>query len=231
MDMIQPIKPVSAQNQVYEELLKSILTGRIPPGEKITIEGMAKILGVSLTPVRVAIQKLEAGGFLVIGRNRRITVNSLSSRNLEEIMEVRLLNECYAAEKACLSGIDESVFRLLEEQNERCNRAESSDAYISANQEFHMMIYRQAGMPMLLELITGLWHRVSPYLYILLKDEVQYRSGSFADNHRGMLDAISKKDSEKIRYWLTSDLTIATDRISQIIERMSGDDELGREQS
>jgi DNA-binding GntR family transcriptional regulator len=53
---------------------------------------MANLFEVSLQPVRVAVQKLETGGFLAIGKNRRITVNQLNRSDLAEIMEVRLLN-------------------------------------------------------------------------------------------------------------------------------------------
>ena len=98
---IKTIKSPTVQKAVYEELIDALLSGRIAPGEKITIEGLAKSMGVSIMPVRAALQKLEGENFITVGKNRRIIVTELTSENLVELLEIRLVLECYAAEKAC----------------------------------------------------------------------------------------------------------------------------------
>jgi DNA-binding GntR family transcriptional regulator len=218
-DEKQPINPVSqasVQDLVYEELLLAILSGRIHPGEKITLGGAAKLLQVSLMPVRVAFQKLAAGGFVTIAKNRRITVNELTVDDLDEIMELRLLVECYAAEKACLARSQASV-KELEKLHQECINAPDSDMYVKANRKFHGWIYHQAGRPLMEEVIHGLWQRVSPYLHILLRDEEQWRSSTFARNHEGMVKAFRDQDPKKIREWLTKDLSVAAERIQGLL--------------
>lgn len=203
---IKSINVTTVQETVYEELLKAILCGKIPPGEKITIEGIANMMNVSLTPVRVAVKKLEAGNFIKIGKNRRISIAEISHDNLVEIFKIRRLLECYAAEIACSSRSDD-VVELLEKLNEKCEEAENSDEYLEANSKFHNLIYSQAKMPILESMITSLWQQVSPYLYILLREEHQRIIKDFDPNHRGMIEAMKNKDSLLMEKWLTKELT------------------------
>jgi len=218
---IKPIKSATVQEQVYEELLQAIISGRIKPGEKITIESTAKLLQVSLMPVRVALQKLETGGFVTIGKNRRIMVNQLTPSGLKEIMELRLLVECYAAKKGCQLGGKEAADEL-ERLNRECNQAPDSDSYIEANRKFHSSIYRRAGLPVLLDIIEQLWCRISPYLYILLRQEEEWRSGVYMENHQGMVRAMRDRDVKIMCRWLSSDLTHATHRIAQLLDQARG---------
>ncbi len=215
---IKNIRSSTIQNTVYEELLDAILSGRITPGEKITIEGLAKLMGVSLMPVRVALQKLEAENFITIGKNRRITVTELSPENLLELLKIRLMLECYAAEKACKIRSEDSLIQL-ERLNEQCANAKDANAYLQANKEFHRIIYSQAKMPMLEEIINSLWRRVSLYLHILLRYEEDFKAGDFNTNHVGMLKAMRNRDSKAIRKWLTKDLIEAAKLVKRRLEK------------
>jgi DNA-binding GntR family transcriptional regulator len=214
---IRPIQLTRVQDSVYEELLQVILSGRIPPGETITLEGLAKIMDVSVMPVRVALQKLEAGGFVTIGRNRRIRIAELSPENLLEIHKIRLMLEGHAAERACMRRREESL-KQLEKFNHECIEAEDEDTYLRANREFHMTIYSEANMPILMEVIESLWNRFSPYLHILLRNEQDFKAGEFHITHRGMLDAMQNKDPKAMRKWLTMDLKRAATLVRQRLE-------------
>jgi DNA-binding GntR family transcriptional regulator len=215
---IGSIQLSTIQDRVYDKLLEAMLAGRIAPGEKLTIEGTAKSMGVSLTPVRVALQKLESDNFISIGKNRRISVRELSADNLVELLEIRLLLECYAADKACKLRSEESL-RKLEVLNKECNAAEDAESYLRANLEFHRIIYSEANMPMLEEVISLLWKRASPYLHILLRNKDDFNAGHFSRNHAGMLAAMRRKSAKAIRYWLTQDLTGAAALVKNRIER------------
>lgn len=137
---MRTIKPPTVQKAVYEEVIEALLSGRIAPGAKITIEGLAKSMGVSIMPVRAALQKLEGENFITVGKNRRIIVTELTSENLVELLEIRLILECYAAAKACTMRSEESVVQL-ERVNEQCEKSKDADTYLLANKEFHRSIY------------------------------------------------------------------------------------------
>ncbi len=211
---IKPIRSSRIQDNVYDQLLEAILSGTIPPGQRITMEGLANLMDVSIMPVRVALQKLEVGGFVTIGKNRRIRISELSRDNLFEILEVRLLLECYAAEKACKIRSKE-VMNRLEKIYRQCTQAENETTYLQANREFHMTIYGEANKPILMETIDTLWNRYSPYLHILLRNEQTYKSESFHHPHGKIMEAMKDRDPKSIRKWLAEDLGKAADIIKQ----------------
>jgi len=211
---IKPIRSYRIQDNVYEQLMEAILSGSIPPGQRITMEGLANIMDVSIMPVRVALQKLEVGGFVTIGKNRRIHISELSPDNLIEILEVRLLLECYAAEKACKTRSEETLKRL-EKLHRLCNHAKDENTYLQANKEFHMTIYSEAKKPILMETIDTLWNRYSPYLHILLRNEQTYKTKEFQNPHGKIVEAMKNKDPKSIRKWLAEDLGKAADVIKQ----------------
>ena len=212
---IKPIQASRIQDNVYEQLLESILSGGIPPGQRITMGELARLMHVSIMPVRVALQKLEVGGFVTIGKNRRIHISELSMDNLLEILEIRLLLECYAAEKACKIRSRDTLKRL-EKWHMACINADDETTYLQANREFHMTIYSEADMPILKETIDALWNRYSPYLHILLRDKQHYRSREFHDPHEKIIEAMKNRDTRAIRKWLAEDLGKAADTIKQV---------------
>jgi DNA-binding GntR family transcriptional regulator len=216
---LRPIQTTTIQEKVYEELLQGILSGRIPPGQQITIEGIASLMEVSLMPVRVALQKLEASGFVSVSKNRRYSINRLNWEELSEITEIRLILECHAAENACLRRSEEALDELAI-LYEKCIKAPNADSYIVANRDFHAMIYREAKMPILEDVIRTMWHRVSPYLHMLLRRDRQWKSEDFAHNHHGMVEALRNQDPNSMRHWLTKDLTTAAERIKHYLEKI-----------
>ena len=218
---IKPIKTSTIQDKVYDELLSVIISGRIMPGEKLNIENLANLFGVSLTPVRLALQKLEAGGFVTISSYRHVSVRELASRDLLEIQQIRLMLECRAAEEACRIRNDECL-ATLEELDQKCIKAVDEDAYLQANREFHRLIYQQAHMPIFLEVIDSLWLRLSPYLHILLRSEQDWSSEKFHAHHRGMIGAFRNQDSAAMRDWLTQDITEAARLIASRLDHARG---------
>ena len=79
---LKVIESETLQESVYNALVDAILSGRIAPGERITLESIAKQLNVSIMPVREAVRRLQARDFVSVERNRRITVRELSPESL-----------------------------------------------------------------------------------------------------------------------------------------------------
>lgn len=208
--IINPIQTSTIQETAYEEILQAILSGKLPPGERITMEGLAAMLNISLTPVRAALKKLEAGNLVTIGKNRRITVAQLSQENLLEILDVRLLLECHAAELACLRRSEESI-KQLDKYNKECDRAADGDAYLKANYKFHSLLYAEAKMPILKNLIDTIWQQVSPYLHILLRTKFKSTISDAGSFHLGIIEALRNREPQEAIKWLSCDLTHAAE--------------------
>src|SRR5512147_70249 len=90
------------RQEVYEQLRDKIISAEILPGESISLRDLASKFGVSLMPVREALWQLESEKIIVIESNKRIRVNTLTAKEMEEALRLRLLLESTAAERACV---------------------------------------------------------------------------------------------------------------------------------
>jgi DNA-binding GntR family transcriptional regulator len=215
---LKAIESATLQESVYNALVDAILSGRIPPGERITLDRVARQLNVSLMPVREAFRRLQARNFVTMERNRRISVRELSPGSLKEILEIRLLLESVAAKKATATVTEEALVKL-EAYSRDFVEATDEDAFLLANRRFHFALYEAAGMPILLEVIDSLWERVSPYLHILLRTARDVNREEFIAIHNAMLDGVRRKEPDVVLKWLRKDLTDAAQRVLRVFER------------
>lgn len=219
-ESLSPIHIPTRQEVVYRELEKVILSGRIRPGERIISEDIAKRLQVSKIPVREALGRLEARGFISTKPNWGYIVNELSKENLEEILKLRINLECLAAEEA-LSIRDPDIIAKLEFNHDRFAVARSdnhSDQLLSTNKEFHFTLYQASKMPILLGLIDQLWDRVSPYYHILFRQSVKPNPVAGIHCHREILNAFKKGDNTGVIHWLKTDLIDSTNFVLNLFE-------------
>jgi DNA-binding GntR family transcriptional regulator len=207
-----PIRSSSLQEEIYKRLMDAITSGNLHPGERLSLEGLAEQFNVSIMPVREAFSKLEATKLVTREKYRCLKVSELSSESLNEIMMIRLMLEPNAAEIAAEIRSEETV-KHLESLHRRMEELTDIDIYLPMNQEFHYTIYKAANYPILMEMIESLWQRVSPYLYILLRNDKEHPHDKYWENHQGMLDALRDKNKMQIREWLTKELTEAKEKI------------------
>ena len=205
---LKPAQSMTLQDSAHEQLLDAIITGKIAPGEKVTLAEIAGQLGVSSQPVREALRPLEAQGFVSIERNRRIIVTKYSAEELRGLLEIRLILEGYAAEKGTQNFSDEDLGRL-EGFHKGMIEAESGETYLKANADFHFTLYRLADNKQLIEIIEMLWRRLSPYLSVLTRGPAFNDREIFHETHRSMIEACRQRDGGLVRVWLEEDLTRA----------------------
>jgi DNA-binding GntR family transcriptional regulator len=206
---IKPINAATIQELVYKELYRNIVSGLIAPGETLKTDKIAKKMQVSLMPVREAVHRLREGGFISNLKSRGgFVVNELSLHNLEEITKIRLCLEPMAAGQAALVRSDESIQHLESIHQELLDSISlySGEVYLSINRKFHQTIYRQADMPILYQIINSLWGRVSPYLYMLMREPVASDLYWTVHNHEQMLKGMRDKDPQKVVENLKADL-------------------------
>ena len=213
---LEPIESAMAIHQiVHEKLLQAINSGRFPPGEKLTIENIARQMNVSRMPVRDAFLRLQQGGFISSSRKTGTVVNTLSTENFNEITRIRLLLEIEAAQEAAANADGETT-RQLEDLHQkwlesipRMTDRPGIEDYMELNRRFHHTIYRAAHMPILQNIIDSLWDRISPYLFILTRKIKGSVSAETIRNHQGMLEGMRRKDGPEVSKWVRKDLTDA----------------------
>ena len=188
----------SLGEHVYEQLKQAIVDGEIEAGTRISERPLATALGISRTPVREAIHKLDRTGFLERLPSGGFIVVSLSREEIEEVFGIRSLLESYAARLASIK-YEEEDFKPLEDkliEYRSCLENGQLEALNKINTEFHDMLYALSRSPKLIKMVGDLKDQISRFRKILLEDEATAEV-SDQDHHR-MLEAMKKRDPDKV---------------------------------
>jgi DNA-binding GntR family transcriptional regulator len=147
--------PQSASAAAGEVIREAIIDGRLPPGQRLKEEELARELGMSRTPVREALLTLESEGLVESIPRRGATVRSYAVGDLDDVYQLRALLEGYAARRAAARISPEDVARLEESCN-RFDRLRAEDDLLDLVKEnllFHGVIHEAAASDRLVALI------------------------------------------------------------------------------
>jgi DNA-binding GntR family transcriptional regulator len=197
------------QDSTYATLRQWVTVGRFLPGERLKIREVAEALGIGTMPVRAALLRLAAEGALTHSPNCGVSVPRLSRAEFDDVLQNRLLLEGEAAERGALrlTTADKDVLRALLAQMAQALAAKDAKAYLDANEEFHLVLYRAAGSPLLLSLIETVWLKVGPLSNQLFDDNAAL--GVLNDAHEDLMLALDAGDSAGARRALERDLFVA----------------------
>ncbi|KUO50719.1 MAG: GntR family transcriptional regulator [Desulfitibacter sp. BRH_c19] len=200
--MGQRLSPVKLENYkplreiVLEALKDAIVNGQLKPGERLMEQQVAEELGVSRTPVREAIRKLEIEGFVIMIPRKGAYVSDISLKDIAQVFEVRAAMEALAAGLAAQRIVDEQVEQLERKLVEVKKAVDNSDleGTIQYDTEFHEIIYSASRNDRLVQFLNN------------LREQIQrYRSASLAspgrlkdtlEEHKELVDAISARNVE-----------------------------------
>ena len=127
------------RERVHESLRSAVLSGRFNPGERLTEEHLAEQLGVSRTPVREALHKLESEGLIKALETRGFVVSRGSKDEVEELFDLRSILEGYALGIICGKASEELLERLsgmIEKADEALKKGRIDDVF-KWNTRFH----------------------------------------------------------------------------------------------
>src|ERR1700732_1568233 len=148
---------VSKTDLVAALLRELIITGELDPGAQLRKRDLPQRFGVSQTPVREAMRRLESEGLLICDTHRGFTVVAADVGRVEENFQIRAALESLGASLAARK-IDAGGLARLRELNGRMRALAHDDpAYAELNREFHFTVYSYARSPLLLSLMRLLW--------------------------------------------------------------------------
>ncbi|MBE3574753.1 MAG: GntR family transcriptional regulator [Firmicutes bacterium] len=189
---------------VFESLRQAIMTGQLRPGERLMEVQLANELGVSRTPVREAIRKLELEGLVVMIPRKGAYVSRMSTRDIQEVFEIRATLEGLAAtlavERATEQELDE--LQALLGRIAECIARNDVKTMVEVDTEFHRQLFQCAHNSRLVQIMQNLREYVQ-----------RFRSTSLAypgrmkvalDEHRQVVQAIRRRDREQaqaLAYW------------------------------
>lgn len=188
---------IPVREKVYESLKSTILSGRFPPGERLTEEHLARRMGVSRTPIREALHKLEIEGLIKPLETRGFIVSRDSKDEVEELFELRAILEGYAL-RIISERISEEELKRLEgfiERAEDALRRKRMEDVFKLNTKFHDALH---GIVIEKKRLHRLLVNIRKYVLRYRKDTLQYPDGGkrAIDGHRKILLALRLKDPE-----------------------------------
>lgn len=181
---------------VFESIREAILDGRLKPGERVMEVQLAEKLGVSRTPVREAIRKLELEGLLEMVPRKGAYVAEFSLKDILDVLEVRSSLEGLASSLAAVRITEEELNLLKEKAIEfkKCVQNNDIQGMIEKDAEFHEIILHAAKNKKLTAIIEGLREQLQRFRTTYF---TEYNMTTYlAREHQSVLDAIENKDSK-----------------------------------
>ncbi|PTV96032.1 GntR family transcriptional regulator [Rhodobacter aestuarii] len=206
----RPTKPLPAEaaahDRLYRILRQQILVGEMLPGQALTLRGLGKQFGLSMTPVREALRRLVAEGALTLSSSGRVATPELTNERIEELAALRALIEPELASRALPRAHLALIDRLATINTANAEAVAKADAvsFIRTNLEFHRTLYLRAQAPAMLAVLETVWLQLGPTMRALY-DKVPRNEPP--RHHRLILAALRAGDEPGLRLAVRTDVT------------------------
>ncbi|GGD98886.1 transcriptional regulator, GntR family [Gemmobacter megaterium] len=197
---------LSAHDRLYRVLRTQVMHGEIAPGQALTLRGLAQQHGMSVTPVREALQRLVAEGALTLSSSGRVATPELTPERIEELAAIRALIEPEMASRALPRAHFALIDRLtaINTLNAEAVARQDAVAYIRTNLEFHRTLYLRAQAPAMLAICETVWLQLGPTMRALY---ARLRRNEPPAHHRHILAALRAGDEPGLRLAVRTDVT------------------------
>lgn len=192
MDEYLPLRDV-----VFKTLRQAILRGELKPGERLMEIHLANRLGVSRTPIREAIRKLELEGLVIMIPRRGAEVAKITEKSLKDVLEVRRCLDALSVELACdrITQEEEQQLGTACREFEEATKTGDATVIARADVKFHDIIIAAAGNERLTSLINNLAEQMYRYRFEYIKDESNHER--IIMEHRNIYNSVMTKDKSK----------------------------------
>lgn len=215
--------------RAYEQLRALIVRGRLAPGSRIIESDLADRLGMSRTPVRSALQRLQQEGFVAAlegGKNARLTIAPLTTSDCREVLNLLGAVEGLAARWAARLPEQQrqSLARALEEDNQRLEallgtELPEPEEVFRIHSSFHGHHLETIGAPRISAIHTAIWPQAERYRRVYITTAPHGLSGE-VEEHRAIVDAIRLGDAAAAQAAVQENWERAAERLNRIIERL-----------
>lgn len=194
LDSYKPLREL-----VFESIREAIIGGQLPPGERLMEIQLAEEMGVSRTPVREAIRKLELEGLVVMIPRKGAYVSGLSMKDISDVFEIRSALEGLAAELASERATEEELENMERHLVRIAEGIEKGDitSVVEVDTDFHGMLYTASRNQWLGQIINNLREQIQRFRQTSLSYPGRMRVA--LEEHRRIVEAISSRDPELAR--------------------------------
>ncbi len=203
---------------VFNTLRRAIITGEFAPGERLMEISLANRLGVSRTPVREAIRKLELEGLVIMIPRKGAQVAKITEKSLRDVIEIRCVLEEFAASLACERITPEGRENLKEAHVNFVEAVKNGDILdiVEKDERFHDAIFQATSNERLITIINNLREQFYRYRMEYVKDIEQH--SVLVNEHELLLRAIYDGDSETAKRIMRTHLQNQQEGVIQAIQ-------------
>jgi DNA-binding GntR family transcriptional regulator len=208
---LEPVEATTLVEAAAYRIQKAILDGELAPGTELRQEELCASLGISRTPVREALRRVESQGLVVLRANRTAIVRHMARAEIVDLYAIRAHLEALACERACNQITQTDLAAIQEAQTDLEAASESllgsraeldeatqlalHEALRDANDRFHGAIHTASGSPTLTDLIVGLWNRFpKDHAWRVLAGEKDAVIALNVTQHRSIIAALLDRD-------------------------------------
>ena len=192
---------------VFNTLRQAILTGEMEPGERLMEIQLAQKLGVSRTPIREAIRKLELEGLVIMIPRKGAEVAHITEKDMRDVLEVRATLEELVVALACKNVTDEKLAELKAANKLFETAIVSKDVVniVDADVHFHDIIYTMTDNARLIQIINNLREQMYRYRLEYVKDARTH--SILISEHNDIIRQLADKDVEKAKVIVRQHIT------------------------
>lgn len=186
----------------YAYLRDKILSGDLPPHSRLKEQEIAAQLGISRTPVREALTRLELEGFVKSSPRRGTVVCQVELDEIDEIYEIRAALECLVAQRACKRATEDEIDAMDQKLRaaERCVDLGDLAASQRHTAQFHILLNRSSASPRLIAMLHSLDDRLTAFRN--LSAPAPERAEVVRRQHRGILEALRERNVVEMQRWI-----------------------------
>lgn len=211
VDIMKKDNPFITNGEIaYQVVREDILTGKIKPGQQVTQEDIALLIGMSRSPIREAFIRLEKEGYLVrSGRGYR--VYTIEPKDFLSLMEFRMCLEGFGAKLAAQRILDDDISKLSQvlDHYKMALKKQDYNQIIECDSLFHSKIILASNNDYLIKAYRNYDTKIKFYMTLVVRLE---HSNSIISRHERILSAIAKRDERRAEIEATGHLKVSIDK-------------------
>ena len=211
--------PPTTTGYVMDYIRDGIYDGRYPLGSRLDQKAIAEELGVSIVPIREAVRLLEGDRLIDLYPRRGAFVTNLSTDELDELYLIREELEELSTQRSIPNLTAERLADLAEiiQQMEKATSEDDFALLLEFNRAFHFTIYEASNMPLLVEMIAGLWNRSA--LYRRMFTYLPERAVQALQEHKQIYDACRRRDGNEAGDAVRLNIRLTVEALLDELER------------
>ncbi len=189
-----PLRPVTKTDLAYLQIRRKILEGELAPGASLDQETLAVSLGLSTTPVREALRRLESERLVINRVHRDTLVAPLSRETVEEVYAVRLSLDPLAAALTAARATDSEREQIVAAWREKPVK-DDPVSHVYLNRRLHRSVYASSGNAVLADMLDSLWDLSDRYRLVICKDAAVVKTAK--EEHAAIVAAVTHGDADQ----------------------------------